>query len=543
MWETLTDDEQRRCHRDTWLPLEINRERQRTFMKAAQSKEALLAAECGRARALSFLLMQRLCLQGRDDRLDSWSEVRDIALQQSAAIIYYSCLESCLLAWVIGSSGDVVGVHEIQLPCNSCGMQEKSLKGQVVSFRVKLGVRCRDHLDDHAVEDSCADACERGIAEKLQSKLHARKCKKLEADLELEKMFDILIAPLANDIKGYPALIIIPDQELHTIPFAALRCREDKTYLVQRHSLRIAPSLQTLKLFTNRSLSTPDSNSALIVGASEFELGIKHTVTLSRFVKEHWGLHTRSTAKGLFVQDIDHKCMLAKHNKANPNKAIFVGDKLCKISHTTIPAEMLEALNMSFDLVIEVQRDLTPLRSVPQELRWVEEQCEHANCSETKMFNQVHTKEELRSAMESAGVLIHFATHGLLEHLSLVLYGSTSTNALLHAEEISRMRLQAKLVVLSACNTGRGEVGADGVAGLSRAFLAAGAQSVIATLWAVPYVSTAVFMREFYKEWLSNRLAIHEAVCCTMCRMIDDGSYLPHEWAAFAVIGAAGAVE
>ena len=59
---------------------------------------------------------------------------------------------------------------------------------------------------------------------------------------------------------------------------------------------------------------------------------------------------------------------------------------------------------------------------------------------------------------------------------------------------------RAKLVVLSCCHSGQGEIKAEGVVGIARAFLGAGARAVIATLWAIDDAATLVFMEHFLRE-------------------------------------------
>ncbi len=66
------------------------------------------------------------------------------------------------------------------------------------------------------------------------------------------------------------------------------------------------------------------------------------------------------------------------------------------------------------------------------------------------------------------------------------------------------MKLSAELVVLSACDIGRGKITGDGVIGLSRSLVSAGAESVIASLWKVPDNTTAPLMVEFYRNWQRN---------------------------------------
>ena len=102
--------------------------------------------------------------------------------------------------------------------------------------------------------------------------------------------------------------------------------------------------------------------------------------------------------------------------------------------------------------------------------------------------------------------LLHFATHGTFEvarplESALVLAKERAGDNRLTAREIFALRLQASLVVLSACNTGLSRVSTgDELVGLSRAFLTAGSPNLVASLWEVADDSTALLMGEFYKN-------------------------------------------
>jgi CHAT domain-containing protein len=89
-------------------------------------------------------------------------------------------------------------------------------------------------------------------------------------------------------------------------------------------------------------------------------------------------------------------------------------------------------------------------------------------------------------------------------------------DGMLTAEDVSGMNLLAtELVVLSACDTGRGEVQTgEGVMGLRRAFVLAGAQTLVMSLWSVPDIATAILMEQFYRNLLQGRgraEALHRA--------------------------------
>jgi CHAT domain-containing protein len=107
----------------------------------------------------------------------------------------------------------------------------------------------------------------------------------------------------------------------------------------------------------------------------------------------------------------------------------------------------------------------------------------------------------------------------------------------LTAEEIFDMKLQANLVVLSACNTGDGRITGDGVIGLSRSLISAGVPSVIVSLWRVPDAPTAELMQSFYQNLLNNpnkAQALRQAMLTTMKTHSN-----PRDWAAFTLIGEA----
>lgn len=93
------------------------------------------------------------------------------------------------------------------------------------------------------------------------------------------------------------------------------------------------------------------------------------------------------------------------------------------------------------------------------------------------------------------------------------------------------------LVVLSACDTGRGKITGDGVIGLSRSFISAGASSVVVSLWAVPDDSTAALMIAFYqnlKHHPNRAWALRQAMLTVMEQYPSS-----RDWSAFMLIGEA----
>ncbi|HBE60525.1 MAG TPA: Fis family transcriptional regulator [Cyanobacteria bacterium UBA11149] len=136
--------------------------------------------------------------------------------------------------------------------------------------------------------------------------------------------------------------------------------------------------------------------------------------------------------------------------------------------------------------------------------------------------------------------IIHLATHGLLDDIrglgsAIALTPSARDDGLLTAEEILDMKINAQLVILSACDTGRGKITGDGVVGLSRSLISAGVSSVIVSIWAVPDAPTAELMMEFYQNWQNNpdmAQSLRQAMLTTKEKHPN-----PIDWAAFTLIG------
>ena len=123
--------------------------------------------------------------------------------------------------------------------------------------------------------------------------------------------------------------------------------------------------------------------------------------------------------------------------------------------------------------------------------------------------------------------------------VQIALAPSKQDDGLLTAEEILSLKLNADLVILSACNTGRGRITGDGVIGLSRSLFIAGTPSVIVSLWSVPDSPTAELMTEFYTNLNQNKLDKAQALRQAMLKIKQQYPNKPLNWAAFTLIGEA----
>ncbi len=157
-----------------------------------------------------------------------------------------------------------------------------------------------------------------------------------------------------------------------------------------------------------------------------------------------------------------------------------------------------------------------------------------------------------RATVENGGLdqyrIVHFATHGLLNSrhpelsgvvLSLVDEQGRPQDGFLRAHEIYNLKLNADLVVLSACRTALGkEIKSEGLIALTRGFMYAGASAVVATLWDVRDEATAELMKRFYRGMLKEGMAPAAALRAAQVSMWKDKRWeAPYYWAGFALQG------
>ncbi|XP_066023783.1 tetratricopeptide repeat protein 28-like [Pocillopora verrucosa] len=160
------------------------------------------------------------------------------------------------------------------------------------------------------------------------------------------------------------------------------------------------------------------------------------------------------------------------------------------------------------------------------------------------LIGEKATKDEVLKRMSSVA-LVHIAAHGKMETGEVILAPNTTRknsqpeekDYLLTMEDVLEAGLRARLVVLSCPHSARGEVMAEGVVGIARAFLGAGARSVVATLWAIDDEGTLEFMSFFYDALAKGKKAseaLQQAMKCM--REIEKYEEVKY-WAPFVLIG------
>ena len=189
------------------------------------------------------------------------------------------------------------------------------------------------------------------------------------------------------------------------------------------------------------------------------------------------------------------------------------GRSMCVVGNPTIPSFVYNGDQWS----------LGKLPFATREAEWV------ANILKTTpILHEQATKDAILMRIMNAKV-IHIATHGSASAGFLAFAGMSSArngetveakNILLYPDDIEQLTISPALVVLSSCDSARGTVKADGILGMARAFILAGAQAVLTTLWRVPDESASVFMQFFYQylmDGLKASLALQKSTLSVRC--------------------------
>ena len=159
------------------------------------------------------------------------------------------------------------------------------------------------------------------------------------------------------------------------------------------------------------------------------------------------------------------------------------------------------------------------------------------------LIDKKATKAEVLNRLRSVA-LVHIAAHGKAETGEILLSPNPTTknrpkekDYLLTMEDVKNAELNARLVVLSCCHSSQGEVKAEGVVGIARAFLGAGVRSVLASLWAIDDAATLNFMEQFYQH-LVNGESASKSLNQAMRWMRESEHFRDVRlWAPFVLIG------
>ncbi len=378
--------------------------------------------------------------------------IKRVASQHKATLVQYSIIEdsslvngkkvnssSELLIWVINPTGKIA-LRRVDLK-SLLSKQKVSLEELIDNSRNESGIRNRRLKGISTIQPNEKDS----------------------ENNSLKQLHQLLIEPIANllptEVDAH--VIFIPQGSLFLVSFAALQDQSGK-YLIDRHTISTAPSIQVLDLtYQRKQRRKPENNDVLIVG-----------------------------------------------NPTMPSVPFQIGE----------PPQQLPSLPGTEEEANAIARFYNT----------------------QALTGKAATKSAVVKRLAQANI-IHLATYTLNNFQeqdvpgAIALAPEGNDNGLLTASEIMKMKLSADLVVLSGAESATGRITADGVIGLSRAFIAAGATSAIGSLWDVSDRATTLLMVEFYRNLQQNpdkANALRMAMVAT-CQQYPN----PKDWAAFTLIG------
>ncbi|MEL6457151.1 MAG: CHAT domain-containing protein [Cyanobacteria bacterium J06621_15] len=322
-----------------------------------------------------------------------------------------------------------------------------------------------------------------------------------ETATELSKL---ILAPVADKL-GQKRLVIVGDDALKYIPFAALADlnssqgkQKQVNYqpLIINHEIVHLPSASTIDILREETANRPIPAKTLAVLADPV------------FLKNDGRITNESNSSSNNIEDID----VESRSLGN-----FDLDKLYRLPQTRTEAEAILKL-------VSPENSLKAF-DFDANYNWA-------------------TQKQLRNYR-----YLHFATHGFvhtsnpqLSGIVLSLFdkqGNPQNEGFLRLHELFNLDFPAELVVLSACKTGLGkEVKGEGLVGLTRGLMYAGAERVVMSLWDVKDDATASLMRDFYQGILQQGKSPATALREAQLKMWNTKKWRnPYSWAAFTIQG------
>lgn len=427
----------------------------------------------------------------------SLTEVQQKVLDDRTALLEYNLGDEQSFLWVITKSGTAL----YKLPPRT------AIEKLATDFRAQL---IPSKLQRRIVGIDVAADPQRGLG--LASAPNPADAAALI--VASNALYKVVIEPAASLI-GDKRLLVVADGALNYVPFEALVSSpasadfSSAPYLVRTNEIVYTPSASVIAAIRQQPAKT--SGRAMLIVADPVFNSVDERAKGSANTSASEG--TRGLGLASAVADVAGQ----QNSGIAVTPANMQGLPLARLAGTRTEADEISKLAKASGGQADVWLDL--------------------NASE----ENVETRDTNKYRV------IHIATHGLLDAdrpqfsgLVLSLIGNKNQDGFLRTDEVFNLRLGAPLVMLSACETGLGkEKRGEGVIGLTRAFIYAGAPTVGVSLWSVADKSTAELMTEFYKRLFASESASASASLReAQLAMINEKKYsAPFYWAPFVLVG------
>uniref|UniRef100_A0A3Q2XB06 Tetratricopeptide repeat protein 28 n=1 Tax=Hippocampus comes TaxID=109280 RepID=A0A3Q2XB06_HIPCM len=539
---------------------------QRVLVSLGHHDEALAVAERGRTRAFADLLVERQTGQQDSDPYTpvTVEHILDTVNSQRALVLYFSMAAGYLYSWLLAPGAGILKFHEVYLGegISDVGsdfqegggsgggvVSASSLEQHIASAREALGVESyySRGCSSSETESEAGDLLDQQF-EELNNKLNSvtdptgflrmvsrnnlfnRSCQSMTSLFSntmspakdgcsslphrasnlgkppLRALYDLLIAPMegglmhsSGPVGRHRQLVMVLEGELYLIPFALLKGSSSNEYLYERFSLIAVPSIQGLGSCAKVHYRRPGPAScggvsmAAVVGNPRLPSPV-----MDRWL---WGPMPSAEEEALMVAEL-----LGCHplsGTAATKERVMSALTQAECAHF--------ATHISWKLAALV---LTPNpESAP------------GAASRKGSVGSGYTNPESHHMQDDSSDVDSICDSPPLQEF------------LLTAADILDLRLPVKLVVLGSYLESSSKVTADGVVGLTRSFLAAGAQCVLVSLWPVPVAASKVFVHAFYTALLNGTKA-SAALADAMKTVQSSKQYShPSNWAGYMLIG------
>ncbi|MGB7923834.1 MAG: CHAT domain-containing tetratricopeptide repeat protein [Pyrinomonadaceae bacterium] len=426
----------------------------------------------------------------------SLAEVQQQVLDDKTALLEYSLGNQNSYLWAATQGG----VSLYKLPARSAVDQQAiDLRAQLVPTKLRTRIVGIDVANNQTRGLGVAAAPAPGEASAFVTASNA--------------LYKTAVEPASSMIAG-KRLLVVADGALNYVPFESLVTTGGGTdysalpYLIKTNEIVYAPSASVVAV-VRKQATKPTGKNVLLVADPIFNSSDPRAKGVTGGAAAGSG-DTRGLGLSSAISDVSGSPIQASGGAAQ-------GLPLARLMGTRREAEGIAALVKSSGGVADV---------------WLDQNASEAN---------VQTKDIKKYRA------VHIATHGLLNAerpqftgVVLSLVGNKAGDGFLRTDEIFNLAMGSPLVMLSACETGLGkEKKGEGVIGLTRAFMYAGAPTVGVSLWSVSDNSTAELMTDFYKRMLAGQgqppsTAMRDA----QIAMITGKKYSrPFYWAPFVLNG------
>jgi CHAT domain-containing protein len=316
---------------------------------------------------------------------------------------------------------------------------------------------------------------------------------RVRLDENLTDLAERILSPIP-DLRARKRILVAVDGALQYIPFAVLPVNEgrEKRLLVETHEVVAVPSVSVVAALRSRESRTEPDKTLVVFADPVFE------TTDPRLAA---GVITNSSARAMPTD------LMTRSS---------VGARLTRLAATQQEASAISAL-------------------VPADMRHV-------------ASGFAASRDTVLELDLEAFRYVHFATHGLVDSrypalsalvMSLFDRQGNPQNGYLRLYDIYGLRLNADLVVLSACETGLGrEIHGEGLVGIAQGFLYAGARALVVSLWSVPDRATAELMTQFYGHLLDGGMRPADALRSAQRSIAAERRWRdPYFWAGFLLLG------